>query len=379
LKRADKILILIYSHPEYYPPTLNAIDELSKVFNTVDIVYRPFLGDNWCYASNIKLRPSGKSISRQKSMFKNAFFKTFYHVQFAFNVFKLTSSKKYYTILVYDHLPMISLYLVRLILSKNTKLWYHNHDVASFDNLKKYSMGWLALHAQNKLMKRLSIFSLPAKERLSYFSISEKTKVFIIPNYPAKKRYTNVSNTIKKDNNIHLVYQGTIGEGHGLEEIISAINSSPQLENYRLNLIGHVSEEFKKKIEKLNPKNYINYLGYIPYHQLPVVTTQHHIGLAINIPKDIIYKTGGTASNKIYEYAACGLPILYFDHPHYQEHLSQFEWAFATDLSTESIKNCIWEIMNNYEYLSKKARDDFDKKLNFEKVFEPVIKYLMHH
>jgi hypothetical protein len=107
---------------------------------------------------------------------------------------------------------------------------------------------------------------------------------------------------------------------------------------------------------------------------LPSITAQSHIGIAVNIPSEVIYQTGGTASNKIYEYAACGLPILYFDHPHYREYLGQFKWAFATDLSKESIENCIIEIMNNYDYFSQQARNDFLSRLNFESVFEPILK-----
>jgi hypothetical protein len=377
LKREGKALILIYSHPEYYPPTLSSIDELSKIFNTLDVVFRPFLEDNWSYATNVNLKPSGRRVGRRETMIKNTFTKTFYHAQFILNVFKLILFKKYDIVLVYDCLPMLSLYLVRPFLNKNTKLWYHNHDVASFNNLKRYSIGWLAFHAQNKLMKRLSIFSLPAKERLRYFTISEKTEVFIIPNYPAKNRYTNIERSIKKEKTIHLVYQGTISEGHGLEEVTEAINASSQLENYRLNLIGHVSEEFKTKIERLNPKRFINYWGYISYKNLPKITAQNHIGIAVLIPKCLNFKTASLASNKIYEYVACGLPILYYADKHYTDYLAQYEWAFATDLSQKSVEVCILQIMNNYEDLAAKARADFANNLNFEKVFEPVINYLV--
>lgn len=370
------ILVLIYGHPEYYPPTLNAIDELSNTFDDITILHRPFLNNAWSYKENVYLVESGKKINVKQQEKSGTLKKVFYYMQFTLNLFKLLFSKKYDTILVYDYLPMLSLYLVRPFLNKKTKLWYHNHDIASFDNLRKYSIGWLALHAEHKLMKRFDIFSLPAKERLSCFCISDKTKIFIMPNYPSKKRYKELSEDIKKSSNTYLVYQGTIGEGHGLEAITEAINSSKQLADYRLNLIGNISEEFKSELEQLNSKRRIDYLGYISYNQLPSITAQYHIGIAVNVPNDIIYKTGGSASNKIYEYAACGLPILYFDDPHYSEYLSRFEWALATDLSTESIEKCILEIMNNHEYLSQKARADFEHKLNFEKVFEPVVSNL---
>jgi hypothetical protein len=374
LKDEKNILVLIFGHPEYYPPTLNAIDELSNAFNKITILYRPFLNNKWKYRDNVNLIASGKKIDVKQQEKSTILKKIFFHLQFVIKLFRLIISKKYDTILVYDYLPMLSLYLVSPFLSKKVKLWYHNHDPVFLKDVKIYSIGWFAIHAQNKLMKRLDFFSLPAIERLNYFSISEKTKVFIIPNYPAKKRYGVIDTTIKNYNNIHLVYQGTIGEGHGLEAINKVINSSDQMADYRLTVIGNIIEEFKLKLEQLNLNRYINYLGFVPYHKLPSITAQSHIGIAVNIPSEVIYQTGGTASNKIYEYAACGLPILYFDHPHYREYLGQFKWAFATDLSKESIENCIIEIMNNYDYFSQQARNDFLSRLNFESVFEPILK-----
>jgi hypothetical protein len=376
LRDNKKILVLIYSHPEYYPPTLNAIEELSKTFKLVRLIYRPFLKTKWKFADNVILKSSGKSISRRDSMNTNFIAKIFFYVQYTWNVLFSIITKKYDTILVYDHLPMLSLYIIRPILNKKTLLWYHNHDVPDSKNLKKYSLGWGALKSQDKLLKYLDLFTLPSAERIKHFNIAERTKVFVIPNYPSKKRYSRIIDMTKQDDQIELIYQGTISTGHGLEEITHAINTSKELLNCNLKLIGHISSEFKRQLENQNIKNKIDYKGYIPYSDLPDITTKCHIGLAINIPKEIIYQTGGSASNKIYEYAACGLPILYFDDPHYNAYLSKYEWAFATDLTVKSIEKCILEIMKKYEYLSKKAKTNFETKLNFETAFEPIKKFL---
>jgi hypothetical protein len=341
-------LVLIYSHPEYYPPTLNALDELATAVDEIEIIYRPFLKNNWDFPKNVILKPSGIHISRKESMQSNFISKTFFHFQFILNVFRSVISKKYNTILVYDHLAMLSLYLVSSFLSKNTALWYHNHDVPLLDNGRKFSIGWMAIHAQNRLLKKISIFSLPTKERLNNFKISDKTKVFVIPNYPSKKKYFFHSNTEKKLDSIALIYQGTISKGHGLEEITFAINESNLLGSCRLSLVGNISLDFKSKLEEINLKSVIDYMGYVYYMDLPNVTSQSHIGIAVLIPKSINFKTASLASNKIYEYAACGLPVLYFNDPHYKEYLTQFEWAFATDLSLESIEDCILAIMSNF-------------------------------
>jgi hypothetical protein len=90
-----------------------------------------------------------------------------------------------------------------------------------------------------------------------------------------------------------------------------------------------------------------------------------------------MYSTGALASNKIYEYAAAGLPILYFDIPAYREYLSRFEWAFGNDLSEKALNEQISYIRVHFNYLSEKALEDFRTSLNFEHVFQPVMVWLL--
>jgi hypothetical protein len=81
-------------------------------------------------------------------------------------------------------------------------------------------------------------------------------------------------------------------------------------------------------------------------------------------------KTLGTASNKIYEYAACGLPILVYDNQQFRKYLSNYKWVVFTDGSVDSINTSIKHIVDNYIELSTQARKDFDLFFNFEKYFK---------
>ena len=39
----NNLLVCIYSHPDFYPPTLNALNVLSKKFKTINVLHRNFL------------------------------------------------------------------------------------------------------------------------------------------------------------------------------------------------------------------------------------------------------------------------------------------------------------------------------------------------
>jgi hypothetical protein len=109
---------------------------------------------------------------------------------------------------------------------------------------------------------------------------------------------------------------------------------------------------------------------------VPKVSATCHIGIAIFDKTDVMNRTLGTASNKIYEYAATGLPILFYDNEHFRRHLSRYNWAFPVDLSAKGLLNAIREIDNNYASLSAQAHADFETNLNFEHHFREVKEYI---
>ena len=82
------------------------------------------------------------------------------------------------------------------------------------------------------------------------------------------------------------------------------------------------------------------------------------------------------ASNKIYEYAASGLPVFYYDDEHYKKYLSVYPWALPVNLSMQSIHKAISFARSNYSELSAKALKDFRTRLNFGAVYKPVMEYM---
>lgn len=86
----------------------------------------------------------------------------------------------------------------------------------------------------------------------------------------------------------------------------------------------------------------------------------------------------GTASNKIYEYAACGLPVIVSDQPNYREHLANESWVrFADPDNPKSIASAVEDIMsdfNKYQAMCLAARQAFEEKYNYESAFYPLFK-----
>jgi glycosyltransferase involved in cell wall biosynthesis len=372
----------IYSPPEYYPPLLNAVQELSPIMEEIVIITRNIKVKAWAFPPNVKLIRVGKEKSMEETLSMSPVKKAKQFFAFINSIRNENRRKKTDVWQANDSIPLFAFFILLLTGTKKPGiLWYHNHDIAEISMYGKYSVGWMAAIFEKKALPKVNLFTIPAKDRLSNFDLSAlKGQWFVVPNYPSLKSFTQpVLKTHKHPKELKLIYQGSLGEHHGFEELISCLKSMESEYTVILTLIGPISEKYKQKLIALadanNVTNHFCILAPVPYDELNRITTQHDVGLAIHKPVGHIYNTGGTASNKIYEYAANGLPVILYDNNHYREHLSKFEWAFFTDCSCKSFYEAFDSIYKDYKRLSVASRNDFESNVNFETAFSPVIDF----
>lgn len=374
------LLVSIYSHPDYYPPTLNALNILSKKFKNINVLHRNFI-DLKSKTENIDYVPSGKLIDVKSIKNLNFIVKLFYFLKFTKDFLKLIRQNRPNWILIYDGMPLLSLWLIFPFIKNIPNIWYHNHDVYEIKYLRKFSLSWFAFKIEKRIFKKIKLFTLPSVERKKYFDLNNFKGIYLtIPNFP-KSNYVmrNEINCSIRDE-ISIIFQGSVGKGHGIEEIVKILNKKINGKNLKLILKGLCDQKYKNHILKIAKKhsteNKIIFYDRSFYSQVRNFTLKSHIGIAIFTKNDIMNSTLGTASNKIYEYVACGLPILYYDNDHFNKYLKKYKWAFATDLSKNSLIKNISLIDKSYESLSLNAFEDYRKKLNFEIGFNTVLKHL---
>jgi glycosyltransferase involved in cell wall biosynthesis len=369
----------IYYHPESYPPTLNAVGELSRIFDQITIVHRPHLKGNWKYPSNVKAVASGQLMRVHEQERSSKFRKGSMFLRFVYDLWKACKAEKPQVILIYDAHALFAYSLIRRWL-KPHKLWYHNHDVSEKHRENKYSIGWFACDAEKKIFKEIDVFTLPSEDRLVFFPMDEfRGKHFIVPNYPSKTFYGNFRNAYKEPGKVKVIFQGRIGEHHGIEEMLPLLGKEVGARTFELVLKGHCSEAYKHRIESvLNDEQHkhLEFVGYTPYADVPRAASVCHFGNAIFGKQDTMNNTLGTASNKIYEYAALGLPVLYLAGSPVERTMSKFEWAIPVKLDANDIYKKIAEAIGKYDTISGAAIRDFETCLNYEVAFAPVMQYM---
>ena len=376
------LVVAIYSHPEYYPPTLSALENLSPLYDRIIVVHGNIRGFDWKYPDNVTLVgpaqqfPAG-TVEMQPLSKKIASF-----LWFTKTLRSMVKIHRADTVLIYDTMPVLSWRLISKTVGKPRMLWYHNHDVIEAAYTRKYSLAWWAWRSHRWLFPRLEIFSLPSVERKAQFPMNELGGVFFfLPNFPSVKIYGSLDRLpLLPGQTVRLLFQGSIGPKHGLEEIILLLGERFGGHPIEMVLKGFVQPDYLDKLRKLGAAagqtTEIIYIGPTGYREVINNAATCHIGIGIHRKQDIMNQTLGTASNKIYEYAASGLPVLLFDNLHFREALGKYTWVAFTDSSLSSLKKSIGEIVGNLDILSLDARNDFRNSLSFEKFFKPVQKYL---
>ncbi len=370
--QTKSVLLAIYNHPDQFPPTRNAIHLLAREFEKIFVVFRPNSLNSNDFPSNVvesrwsQMEPTNPSLINKILQF----------IRFIRKMKRIVATENPGLIIVYDNLALYGMYWVLKWTKTKAMVWYHNHDVPQMDLIRKYSIGWFASKVDKDIFPRLNIFSVPTEERATQFPLHLlKAKPLVIPNYPLTS-LLKITDVKEKDSQlIKVIFQGRVTRNRGIEEMLAYMASSKKM--MLLTLKGPMDESFKDDLEELVSKYQVEdrvvIKGVGPYQEVAIETSKHHIGLAGIKPVGVNYQSAGTASNKIYEYASCGLPVIYFDTGHYRKYLDPYEWAFSSDLSTESLDTTISEIMRSYTELSALAIKDFREDLNYEVVFLPVI------
>lgn len=381
LNNNTKVLALIYADIEAYPPTLNLINLLSEYVERIDLVERSILNNKNIFEHNVFIHRPGYNYSREDQMKGSPILKLYLYLIFLFKIIKILIIQKPNVVIIYDPIPLVLYRLARIFSNKNHVVWYHNHDVLESKN-NKFSISYWISKFENTSFSFIDIFTLPSIERMEYFPINKlKGKYYFLPNFPSKKLYEEFFKSREKPNSneFHIIFQGNIGNGHGIEEIINILGYNSELnKTIFLNLKGLISKEYKEmllaKAKCKDAIEYIKFHGFTSYKDVPRLASKCQLGIAIFTKTDLMNSTLGSSSNKIYEYAAVGTPIIYFDNTHFKKYLSTQKWAFSSDLSEKSILNIICKVDKEFNALSKFAFESFFENYNYEIYFDEIIK-----
>jgi hypothetical protein len=380
-RKSDRVLVVLHSHPELYPPTLNAIANLSDHYKEVHVLYKPHKKDEWSWPANVRLHPAAGLPSVRAFMQSSSLKRLKEHFRFIMSFLALILRLRPGIILLYDPYPALFYRLIHpfLFLQRHF-LWYHNHDVIESNNHEEQSRMVQALsRAERWIIGRADLFTLPAVERKAFFDLGAfKGHFFTLPNFPSKKVFSSLP-FHRIGSGINVAFQGSICPGRGLEGMISlmplAINEIP----VRFFVTGFCNNDSYlrslKDLQGTQRDDAVLFREAVAYGRLSEALRDAHIGWVYYGMDSSMDHSMGTASNKFFECCAMGLPVLYNEQNSFEIYQT-FKWAIPVALTKESIMEKLNYIVENYAALSSGAYRQFREELNFERAFENLLNLL---
>lgn len=202
----------------------------------------------------------------------------------------------------------------------------------------------------------------------------------VLPNKPAnlpalEDAPDNVLKFVKKlkdEKRKIVLYQGGFQPDRNLEKYAEVIDSLS--DEYILYIMGKDNEERKSLCNRYKNIEYIPFIEP-PYHLL--ITEQAYIGLLPYVPKKVYYNSIFNvvycAPNKIFEYAAYGIPMIGSDLPGLRIPFERYNIGrIVCNESYEMIKENIKQIDEAYNELSRNC-NAFYEDINLDEIINSIL------
>ena len=308
-----KLAVVHYMPLEFYPPITNFLNEVSKTHLAVKI---------WSTYNNRKRTPYENAHLQQikrtdfPTETDNTIMRFVKYIKFNWSCFLGLIHFRPDSILYYESYSVFPVFLYMKLFGKQTRLYIHYHE---YESPKNYAQGMRLVRFYHQSEKRYLYnkaiwISQTNSDRLRLFKIDNpklcSSKLKVMPNYPpaswwqkTKQRKSNISDPIKT------VYVGALSLRDTYIkdycEWLQQQDGGITLDIYAYNL----HQDTKDYLENLKSSHVKFHAHGVAYEKLPNVLQEYDIGL-------ILYK-GNTlnyiynAPNKLFEYLACGLKVLY--------------------------------------------------------------------
>lgn len=236
-----------------------------------------------------------------------------------------------------------------------------------YDLQENYYRNIRYTNAYPKLLRPILAVYVRLKEiilapAVDYFILAEKGYSEELPFL--KKKYIVLENKLRKpsgkyskkssaDQNIHLLFSGTLAESTGVFEAIDLARSLyAQEPRIRLTIIGYSSQAGTlNKIKRITEQhNYISLISgdmLIPHTDIIKEILQSDFGIISYPPNK---STENCIPTKLYEYTGCKLPILLVNHAPWVERCDAYTACIPIDFKNPDVVAILREMQNKQFY-----------------------------
>lgn len=381
-----RLLITIYANPDYYPPTINAVRILRHHFQ-VHILCRnmdPAIED---WPSDVTVERQGDDASSRAKGALSPAAKLAEYWRFVARTRAIVAQSNPALIYAYDTHAFVASLMARPR-GRGIALVYHAHELVLPESSPAGSMQrWISRAALAGTRRADAVvFPERSRARLWLAAAGDSRPPIIVPNCPAREYFpapADWHDTIAQRYAAReAVYVGNVSAENGHLEGLRAI---ALLSGVRMRVIGLFRADFEPIFNalarELGVAERASLDGRLPQAELLSRASRATLGLSLHKPYDKNWEHLGSASNKLFEYAAMGLPVVVPDRPSYRDFLGDAPWVSYADIEDpRSIAGAVSGVLadrERYAAMSLAARRSFENDYNYERVFAPALDRLL--
>ena len=183
-------------------------------------------------------------------------------------------------------------------------------------NLKVPALAKILESIALKISDHVMVVVEESRERLLRKGMKSR-KVSIVSNTPEldlfEENICRYRKEVFENNKINLLYIGYLTKLRGLDTVINALPKIVKEESaIKLNIIGdgiHLAK-LRALAEEMGVQEYVDFKGWIDFKYIPYIISKSDIGV---IPHHSNEHTNTTIPNKIFDFMACGKPVIVSD------------------------------------------------------------------
>jgi glycosyltransferase involved in cell wall biosynthesis len=378
-----QLLITIYANPDYYPPTVYAVRILSCYF-AVHILCRNMDRPIRDWPRDVTIERIGKYASPGDKEAASAAVKIEEYLRFIGRARTLIKQMQPAIVYSYDPHAFVAS-LVGRIGSGSVPLIFHLHELPETRNPSWSSLESWVVRSALRGTKSAAAVMCPEKYRARQWlrDAGDSREAIIVPNCPDRSYFAAPKDwddlIARRFSAREIVYVGYASADNGHLEGLRALALTQG--GIQMRVIGAYRSDFGASFNALARElaiaERVSLDGWLQQDELLARASAAGAGLSLHKPVSKGLEYLGSASNKLFEYAAMGLPVIVPDRASYRDFLGDAEWvAYADVEKPESIARAIDSIFaerERYAAMSRAARRAFEEHYNYERVFAPAL------
>jgi glycosyltransferase involved in cell wall biosynthesis len=379
VSRSSKILYVQYTNPAAYPSLEHGSRILARRGWQV-----LFLGTGADGAAALRFPPHSNITVRRLSFCPAGWRQKFHYLWFCLWVLGWTLRWRPACVYASDFL---SCPVALLVSHAGSRVVYHEHDSPAEPGAEAFSR--VLLWARRRLARRATCCVLPNETRAQRFTdeTGNGHGVLCVRNCPSLDDVSEARAPVSGET-LWVLYHGSIVPARLPRAVLEALTLIPDA--IRLRVIGYETaghrgyvSELRKVCAGLRLGERVEFLGTLPAREeLLAQGRSSDVGLALlpmrSVDANLRAMTG--ASNKPFDYLACGLPLVVSDLPDWRATFVAPGYALACDpADPESIATTLrWFLDHPLEMraMGERGRQRILADWNYEAEFAPVLQRL---